>query len=118
MTHRTLLLTSALAIVSLAPMAAQSSAGTKGIAAAKTAKVWTAPLAADGHPDLQGIWSYITSTPLERPGGSGPYIYAREDGENHVGGYNSLFFDSVPKGTQDRPKSQIVDPPDGHLPPM
>jgi len=118
MTHRTLLLISALAIVSLAPMAAQSSAGTKGIAAAKTAKLWTAPLAADGHPDLQGIWSYITSTPLERPGGSGPYIYAREDGENHVGGYNSLFFDTVPKGPQDRPKSQVVDPPDGHLPPL
>jgi hypothetical protein len=70
------------------------------------------------HPDLQGIWSYVTSTPLERPGGSGAYIYAKEDAENPVGGYNTLFYDTVKRGPGDRPPSQIVDPPDGHLPPL
>ena len=28
---------------------------------------WTAPLTADGRPDLQGIWSNNTATPFERP---------------------------------------------------
>ena len=73
------------------------------------------PKTAD-HPDLQGIWSYVTSTPFERPGGSGAYIYAQEDRENPVGGYNTLFFDTAKRGPGDRPASQIVDPPDGHLP--
>src|SRR5690242_18219239 len=30
-------------------------------------KKWTAPRAPDGHPDLQGIWTNATITPLERP---------------------------------------------------
>src|SRR5689334_14055277 len=39
-------------------------AKTKG---APTAKVWTAPRTPDGQPDLQGIWTNSTLTPLERP---------------------------------------------------
>ena len=31
------------------------------------AKPWTAPRTPWGHPDLQGIWSNATTTPLERP---------------------------------------------------
>src|SRR5215467_14313016 len=31
------------------------------------AKAWTAPRMPDGHPDLQGIWTYSTLTPIERP---------------------------------------------------
>jgi hypothetical protein len=30
-------------------------------------KPWSAPLAADGHPDLQGAWQSKSATPLERP---------------------------------------------------
>src|SRR5476649_1193601 len=30
-------------------------------------KAWTAPRTADGHPDLQGIWTNATLTKLERP---------------------------------------------------
>src|SRR2546421_9513622 len=28
---------------------------------------WAAPRAADGHPDLQGVWANNSATPLERP---------------------------------------------------
>ncbi len=36
-----------------------------------TNKSWTPPRAPDGHPDLQGIWTNSTETPLERPEGLG-----------------------------------------------
>src|SRR3954466_13492495 len=32
-----------------------------------TAKAWVPILAPDGHPDLQGVWSNNSATPLERP---------------------------------------------------
>src|SRR6476661_4140858 len=49
----------AFALLSLANVAGQ----TRGAAAKK----WTAPRTPDGQPDLQGIWSNATITPLERP---------------------------------------------------
>src|ERR1700689_2083092 len=33
----------------------------------KATKSWTAPRTPDGHPDLQGVWTNGTITPLERP---------------------------------------------------
>jgi len=45
------------------PVAGQSSRPT--VSAVKNAPA--IPLAADGHPDLSGIWDYRTITPLERP---------------------------------------------------
>ena len=32
-----------------------------------THQSWQAPRTPEGHPDLQGVWSYATLTPLERP---------------------------------------------------
>jgi len=37
------------------------------LAQAPAAKSWTAPLAGDGHPDLEGNWVNQSATPLERP---------------------------------------------------
>ncbi len=126
MTHR-FLAASALTILSMVTLAAQAPASKasppstpKAAAPASNAaaKSSAAPRTPDGHPDLDGIWSYVTATPLEKPGGAGAYIYAREDAANPVGGYNTLFYDTVNRAPKDRPTSQIVDPPDGHLPPL
>jgi len=38
---------------------------------AKETKTWTVPRTADGKPDLQGYWTNLTLTPLERPKGLG-----------------------------------------------
>src|SRR5438309_11535345 len=51
-------------------MAPACAAGQYFSAAAKTNathKAWTPPRTADGQPDLQGVWTDNTVTPLERP---------------------------------------------------
>ena len=41
------------------------------LAQTPSAKSWKAPRTPDGAPDIQGIWSNSTLTPLERPKGLG-----------------------------------------------
>jgi hypothetical protein len=53
----------AIATVSVITVHGQTPAARKPAAPAK----WTAPRAADGHPDLQGNWTNNSVTPLERP---------------------------------------------------
>src|SRR5688572_14600721 len=43
-------------------------------APAGIAKPWTMPRMPDGKPDLQGNWTNVTITPLERPQGMGPTL--------------------------------------------
>src|SRR6185295_11858400 len=75
--HRSL----ALAIVVLASvsLAAQSAPPPKRSATGAAAK-WTPPRTPDGQPDLQGMWTNATYTPLQRPANLGTKaVYTDEE---------------------------------------
>jgi hypothetical protein len=106
-------------------------------------KAGTLPRTPDGHPDLQGIWTNSTRTPLERPEEfrgkpvlteteAAAYEHRiltqgnrdRRDGDPETDvarAYNELFFDQgeklarIANGIR---TSIIVDPPDGRIPPL
>src|ERR1700674_2685694 len=71
MNHRILAFLSVLATaISVLVVAGIPIAGQVPFAAGKTApgpKTWNPPRTPDGQPDLQGIWTNATLTPLERP---------------------------------------------------
>src|SRR3984893_9347143 len=119
------------------PAAGQApSAARKPAAAAK----WTVPRTPDGHPDLQGVWSYATLTPLERPAEfAGKEFLSeqeaaeyeqrplRENNRDRRDGsaeadvtraYNDFWWDRGTKVVATRRTSLVVDPPDGRIPPL
>ena len=106
-------------------------------AAKKTsAAAWNVPRTSDGHPDLQGVWTNATITPLERPVAlAGKAILSESEAaaleeqaaEGNVdrppppgdpGGYNQFWFDRGTKVVWTRHSSLVIDPPDGRVPPL
>ena len=84
-----------------------------------------------GDPDLQGVWTNRTTTPLERPSDfEGRAVLTEEERANldaqaeaardrppppgQTGAYNSFWLD---RGVRTNQTSLIVDPPDGTYPP-
>ena len=61
MKYRSILQASALAFTFTAFLSAQTPAPKS------SSKNWTVPRTPDGKPDLQGIWTNATITPMERP---------------------------------------------------
>ena len=111
----------------LSPTAAAAQSGGGG---------WTAPLTAWGDPDLRGVWTSATLTPLERPERQAERELLTEEeaaeierrsAENRaandgksapgsVGGYNQVWLDAGTRITGSRRTALIVDPPDGRIP--
>jgi hypothetical protein len=78
----------------------------------------------DGHPDIQGIWSYGTITPLERPRElGGKEVFTDEEAADTE--KRQLQNRDIPDRwdaglgvIKDRRTSLIRDPPNGRLPPL
>jgi hypothetical protein len=90
-----------------------------------------------GDPDLQGVWDYKTITPLERPANFGERQFLNDEEVARLEANAAKRLDSPPdentpiglvhapymtdpgrKVDEDRRTSLIVDPPDGHIPPL
>lgn len=129
MKDRFIVLACALIVVLLASLPVAGQAPSAAV------RNWTAPRTPDGQPDLQGIWSNATITPLERPAdlAGKAFLTAEEaaafekraaDGRVEadrpvpgvVGSYNQFWFDAGTEVVSTRQTSLIVDPPDGRLP--
>jgi len=117
----------AVAPAAIAPAVAQNKAG-------------PVPRTPDGKPDLQGVWSYATLTPLERPAEFAGKEFLteqeateyenrrlRDDNKDRRDGnaaadvtraYNEFWWDRGTKVVSTRRTSLIVDPPDGRIPPL
>jgi hypothetical protein len=102
----------------------------------QTSQAWSVPRTAEGHPDLQGIWTNATLTPLERPRHLQDRRFLTEAEaaaleaqaaklrdtadarrtSGDVGSYNQFWFDSGTTVLPTRQTSLVVDPPDGRVP--
>jgi len=97
------------------------------------------PRTPDGKPDLQGFWSSATYTPLERRQGVTKEFYtpeefqkviedarARDENQTEPGTTADVHYDFTQFGldksqatiVQNLRTSQVIDPPDGRLPPQ
>jgi len=101
-------------------------------------KPWAPAKTSDGQPDLQGVWSFATITPLERPAElAGKEFFTekealeyekqvlqrtnrdRRDGSADADvsrAYNDFWWDSGNKVVSTRRTSLVIDPPDGRIP--
>ena len=115
-------------------------AGVQSRATQAGQRPWTPPRTPDGRPDLQGIWTNATLTPLERPAElAGKEFFTKaeaadyekrlrqqNDGdrrdrtpeEDLAIGYNDAWWDRGTKIVSTARTSVIVDPRDGRLPPL
>jgi hypothetical protein len=139
MTYRFIGAVSVTAILTMAPAVAQSQSVLAKPAAAKITKTSNLPRTPDGKPDLEGVWSFATLTPLERPAefaGKATLTdkeaadYAKrslglrnKDSREGAGtdadvarAYPDAFWDYGKSATNQT--SLIIDPPDGKLPPL
>src|SRR5271163_1133471 len=98
------------------------------------AKTWNSPHTPDGQPDLQGIWSNATITPLERPRDlAGKEFFTEQEAADYEKQVNAgrakipdlaadnivdqrVWWERGTKVVQTLRTSLVVDPPDGRIP--
>jgi len=102
------------------------------------AENWVTPRTVDGQPDLQGVWTNATLTPMERPRSQDQAFLTfdqittletrtaerRIAADNNIvveaggsiGAYNQIWMDSGDKVLSTGQTSLIVDPPTGRAP--
>lgn len=133
--------TAGIALVTATAAAAQNGLAAVDQAARKLApKGWTAPRTPDGAPDLQGIYTNVSVTPLQRAKELGDKEFftpaeaaawkkqalERGNKDRRDGGavadltraYNDVFWDSGSEVSPTLQTSLIVDPADGRMPPF
>src|SRR5688572_15519818 len=75
-------------------------------ASANAADAWKAPRTADGQPDLQGIWTNATITPLERPKEFGERLVISADEAKTIESQNQQFNDEADAPTDPNTRTQ------------
>ena len=130
--------------VALLALAAAAPRPCAGQVASPGAGDWVAPRTPDGQPDIQGVWTNATMTPLERPTGLAGRAFfsdaeaeeleraARERRErafapgavrverlppgSSFAGYNAAIWSGTRSIAPTRRTSMVVDPPSGRVP--
>ena len=132
----------ALVVLGAVALGGFASVGAQSRAKPGTSGPWTVPRTPDGRPDLQGMWTNATLTPLERPRALADRAFLTEQeaaaleaqaagrqagaddsaarqqaiARGDVGSYNQFWFDSGSTILPTRQTSLVVDPPDGRVP--
>ena len=128
------------AIIAAPILGAQATQTVPKGSADKESRAWSTPRTVDGQPDLRGVWTNATVTPLERPAEfAGKEFFTpaeaaawakRVTDRNNVdkrgndveadvaAAYNEAWWDRGTQVTGTLRTSLISDPKDGKLPPM
>jgi hypothetical protein len=128
------------ACVAAAATSATAQGGPASGRAQTPSKSGRAPASPDGHPDLTGVWSFASATPLERPAqfANKPVLTDAEAAEFvknlPMDGCRLVKCDGTAKGNldsaygaewwelgskmADNRTSLVIDPPDGRIPPL
>jgi hypothetical protein len=132
----------AASVLLVAALGGSASPSAQALATAGTSGSWSVPRLPDGRPDLQGVWTNATLTPLERPrtladkpffteeearaleaqaagrqaAADDPRVREQALARGDIGSYNQFWFDSGTTILPTRQTSLVVDPPDGRVP--